>query len=234
MPSQHSSAESPCWQLEKQYATLRMDELHGQVDLNCPEQGIGQLVYQGNPLPGFLLGVVAEEEGHPTSLVLAREPYVRGSDLVICYDQTLHGQPYSLQIYWRAKSGEQGQPRIELIISLQTDLLENYPRLLASSRLESNPIDATSRPKKSAIFRLFDGKTSYLEMVATGDSVSQAVEPENKGTNQSRWPLGGDFLEKGVLRRMRIRGQFVPRGQDLELATALQAELESEQPPISI
>ncbi len=230
MASQHSAAEPPCWQLQQQDATLRMAGLHGQVDLRRPEQGIGQLVYQGNPLLGFLLGIAAEEK---QALGPIREQYARGSDLVVCYDQTLHAQPYSLQICWRATLDEERQIRIELIVSLQTDLLENHPSLLASSRLKSQPLPPTTCPKHSAIFRLPDGETSYLEVVATSDSVGQGVHPGSDGTGQSHWPLGGDFLEKGVLRRARIRGQFVPQDRDIELATVLQTKLESEQPPIS-
>ena len=46
--------------------------------------------------------------------------------------------------------------------------------------------------------------------------------------------LGGAFLEKGVIRRMRVRGAFLPRGDDLELAAQSLAELAADAPPLTV
>ena len=45
--------------------------------------------------------------------------------------------------------------------------------------------------------------------------------------------LAGTFLEKGVLRRMRVRGALLPRERDLQLASQCLVRLAEESPPLT-
>ena len=46
--------------------------------------------------------------------------------------------------------------------------------------------------------------------------------------------LGGSFLEKGVIRRLRFRGAFLPRENDLQRAAQLFTDLAAETPPLTV
>jgi hypothetical protein len=46
--------------------------------------------------------------------------------------------------------------------------------------------------------------------------------------------LGGSFLEKGAIRRLRFRGAFLPRENDLQRAAQLFTDLAADSPPLTV
>jgi hypothetical protein len=52
-----------------------------------------------------------------------------------------------------------------------------------------------------------------------GDAADLFVAPGEAGTQQSCWRLFGSFLEKGVIRRARLRADLLPREHDVAMAT---------------
>ncbi|RIK73536.1 MAG: hypothetical protein DCC67_17810, partial [Planctomycetota bacterium] len=47
------------------------------------------------------------------------------------------------------------------------------------------------------------------------------------------WRFGGCFMERGVIRRLRLRGSVVPSAGDEAAAQRLVEELAAEQPPLT-
>jgi hypothetical protein len=73
---------------------------------------------------------------------------------------------------------------------------------------------------------------SYIEVVPAEDFVH--VAPSDEGpTASSSWIYAGHFMERGVIRRLRVRGAIVPRVDDLEAAVRLRTHWLAEQPPLT-
>ena len=75
----------------------------------------------------------------PAGLNVA-ESYVRGCDLVATYEPR-DDWPYSPQIYWTRRFTETTDQRLgslSLFVSLQTHLLDTWPRLSIESLLETD------------------------------------------------------------------------------------------------
>lgn len=135
------------------------------------------------------------------------------------------------------------------ILSLQTDLLESFPQLTTESNLETGQVQIVTAeghttlhdeqhttPNDSSdcvLCRPQAGNWSYAEMTHPDDLGSWQVLAARQGETIIRRQLGGNFLEKGVIRRLRVRGAFLPRENDVELAVACQKEFAAEQPPLT-
>ncbi len=197
--------------------------------------------------------------GYPTSAQqlppAELEVFVRGADLVARYQQ-FSGQPFTCQIYWRI-----GQWRsailVDTIISVHTELLETFPSIFLESCLPGREvwqISSTGQPTELPAETILDSDASscaagivsrppgaawsYAEMVHPEDGGAWQIE---KLPSVSAGPpgyairrrLGGEFLEKGVIRRLRVRGAFLPRQGDLALATDCWASLATAAPPLT-
>jgi hypothetical protein len=69
------------------------------------------------------------------------------------------------------------------------------------------------------LFRPQESSASYCEMVEPEESAGCETS-EDGGSTAIRWTLFPDSLEKGVIRRARVRGLILPRQGDEELALA--------------
>jgi hypothetical protein len=123
---------------------------------------------------------------------------------------------------------------------------------LASSGLASSGLSsvdpsikelASDRPG-SAVYRLRELPWSYVEMVYPADfghwlgsmsanDLSHEGHPHEEGDWTSRWDLGCKLLEKGVIRRLQLRGLLLPRQNDLILARRGQATFAAEKLPLA-
>jgi hypothetical protein len=84
-----------------------------------------------------------------------------------------------------------------------------------------------------AALRLAGTSWSYVETSPPGDFAASQVEIVKGGMRSMQWRFGREFMERGVIRRLRLRAAFVPRQRDEERVKRLQAELASEEPPLT-
>ena len=249
MTTRSSQCDSSAWRLDSNKATLCTPALTASIDLLKPSTGFSQLIFRDAPIDGFALGVNLDG-GAALSKADITDAFVRGSDLVVTYNET-NERPFSLQVYWRATIGEQGALLLDTILSFQTDLLESFPELTVETLLPAAtarflPDDQTKTTKLTLPAELpADRNGSLLLRATSGDwSYAETSHPEDRGEcqierrqDESLWlrrQLGGSFLEKGVIRSLRVRGVFLPSEGDLALATQCLASLATEEPPLTV
>jgi hypothetical protein len=235
------------WQIDSNRAQLWTPQLTGVVDLQNPSRGLSQLLYQGQPVAGSLLGVLPSDATLFTDGEMC-DQFVRGDDLVVTYRET-RAQPFSLQIYWRATTDHRGALVLDLILSLQTDLLESFPALTVQTELSADtveclpsletltvtaeqPLELPAERGEGLLLRQNGAAWSYAETTHPEDREASRLVQANRLTLQR--PLGGRFLEKGVIRCLRVRGVLLPRAQDVELATHHLEALAHAQPPLTV
>jgi len=253
------------WQLDSHLATLRTSHLTGILDVERPRLGLRQLksgadVYRGTHLLGVQWGDDAADELRALS-----DCYVRGSDLIATYAEAPE-RPYAPQVYWRAigrASGGHGPPvlsaseiPLELLVSVQTPLLDAQPEMTATSRvpavevlhlLESergrfSPLDLdeslTSIDAHNStgclLLRLADGRRSYVEMVHPLDFVQGRLNVSLAGDGVLlSHTLIDCRMEKGVIIRARLRGCFLDRQDDMNAAVRLFEDFAGSALPLS-
>jgi hypothetical protein len=187
------------------------------------------------------------------------DAYVRGCDLVAGYAEAPQGavQPH---VYFRA--GRQAAAAgLELIVSMQTSLLDSQPESLVTSELPAQEVLVLDSVRKQVpehlpltglpatyqglagkaaylfLFRLSDA-LSYAEMVHPGDFVSVGLEQmpsDAPGNPQLKltWRLFPERLEKGVIRRCRVAGWFLPRENDQQQSADLFRRMVEEPLPLT-
>jgi hypothetical protein len=235
------------WQLTEAVARLTHCPLEARVDLLNPALGMHALTWNAAPLAGNLLGVtVAEESAPPMPVAIAgSDRYVRGNDLVANYPEC-KAQHFTLQVYWRIATSAPNLTVIDAIVSLQTSLLECFPKAVLTTKLPSGEVLAitndgsllavaadrlTSDEPAGVLVRGDDHAWSYLEMTHPTDLGCWRVT--RTGGIQLERELGGEFQEKGVIRRLRVRGAFMARDSDEETAAQLIAEFAASEPPLT-
>ena len=247
------------WQLvDNHHAQLTGDSLTAQVDAHAPQQGLDQLAVGGQSLGGHLLAVRFLPEGGRTNAVLA-ESYVRGDDLVATY-VPVDERPYRPQLYWRLQPTIGELPAvaaIDLMVSIQTNRLDSHPQMLVTSGVtaaevwhlsaagEAVPIDLSSGSAVSlspdngdgcVLLRTTTGdgsQISYAEMIHPSDFANLVVRRADCGEIQIEHRLFASFLEKGVIRRARLRGVLLEREGDVEAAAAWYQALVSDHLPLT-
>lgn len=222
-----TASDSAIWKLIAKTAELRTSQLGGQIDLRNSLRGLHKLTYCGTAIEGSVLGVATGEAsvGEGTSVV---EAFVRGDDLVATY-RVAGEEAFSLQVYWTVTSYENRVVVIDTLLSLETPLLESFPKVIVKSELPSVEVLQPDEGREVLILRSVDNDWSYAEMAHPAEPGDLRID--EKGVIQRS--LGGAFLEKGVVRRLRLRGVFLPRKNDLQLASECLAELVAEAPPLT-
>lgn len=246
----NNESTQPFWNIESHQAILSTDMLKATVDLRNPGCGLQTLRLAGKTVDGFALG--ASPNGVQS---IAREAigdaFVRGNDLVVTYTQT-DERPFALQVYWRVVRPSQGGVIVDTILSLQTDLLESFPEVEVTSNLPADSVWWLPDFCDGNVQRVAEQAELDRDTVVTRDllirfptcnfSYAQRTHPDDRGRIQASRTssgvtiasrLGGRFLEKGVIRRLLVRGVFVPQEHDLQLANNYLTALETEQPPLT-
>jgi hypothetical protein len=182
------------------------------------------------------------------------DAYVRGSDVVASYQAT-NDWPYSPQIYWSADSTCSSAgvlASLSLLVSVQTNLLDTFPRITVGSRMPAVEVlhaswdsgnfrtqrierDFTIKPEGGIyclLHRIPDGNASYAEFMLASSFESLDIECLN-GHIHGSWRLFAEFLEKGVIRRARIHAAFLRRVDDVALAAACCHAIEKESLPLT-
>jgi len=176
------------WSLDGTTARLKTDSLAATLDLRRPNQGLNDVqVALGPPswqpveTRGLLRicrasGTECDEE--------IQDRYVRGSDLVVTYAAS-ETNPVNPQIYWRAlQVDDVAGAGVELIVSVQTSLLDSNPATSISDVLAADEMfvlrdpnarqfeplamdrlttEATPAPRTAAVFlyRLVGARVTY-------------------------------------------------------------------------
>jgi hypothetical protein len=239
------------WELNDSEARLTLGPLTGQIDVRHPFAGLSA-IFAGAKLHVFR--VELPPPPHP-SRDESPECYVRGQDLVCTYPQ--HDQrKIRGQVYWRALEwGPDRAPCLDLIVSVQTSLLDSDPTLNLRSNLPAPEVlrvknveqavteDITPKSNDQIItlrgsipacwlFRLRAGNFSYAEMVHPSDFVSSCFQETALEIEHSTQLFRGP-LEKGVILRSRLRGVILPRSNDVAAAIACYQEFAASEPPLT-
>ena len=128
MSDQDVSAVAEVWNIAGGTAKLAMAPLEAQVSLTQLAAGATNLQWQGAQLAGQLLGVSAGVDPE------TQDSFVRGSDLVLsCHSQ--EPQEFRWQAYWRVCGLSDSAVQIDLIVSLETPLLESFPQFRTCTSL---------------------------------------------------------------------------------------------------
>jgi hypothetical protein len=191
-------------------------------------------------LAGTILGL--HPYGEPNgSLGSLEDCYLRGTDLVAVYTQAAQ-RSQRTQVYWRHKemiattNSAEKIFGVEMVVSVQTDLLDSLPELETQTTLVAKEVlqitdledltavslreDRTLLPDQGPcciVLRLNDSQLSYVEMEPAQDFRELRVRHTSDQVSL-RHRLFPQRLEKGVILRARVRGLFVPRGNDLQSA----------------
>lgn len=245
------------WQQNGEQAQFVCAEWQARLDALRPAAGLSDVSYQGLPLAeSSFLGLDLEVADR----AIIADCYPRGGDFIVRYLQTA-ARPFAVMVYWRAGWFEhdgQSYPRIDLVVSVETSLLDSRPQLSAVSHLKlaGGPLVYSgdgclqaavgqAAGDQGSGFRV-QNRICYVEMCHPGDSMSTLVETPDVGTgtqDQATLASGqqvrcltrlfGQPLEKGVILRSRMRGLFVPQDRSEELARAALADLVHSPPPLT-
>jgi hypothetical protein len=235
------------WQLTQSLGQLNCGALAARVNVERPSLGLHELSLNGKPIAGQLLGVtVAEEGAPPKELAIAGiDCFVRGGDLVANYPQC-ETQPFTLHNYWRIAEVSDKLVVIDAIVSLQTTLLECYPKTILTTALpaEHSLVLSTEETAEQSVSSIFESdelvgillrgihpEWSYVEITHPTDLGTWRIE--KNGTTRMQRELGGEFQEKGVIRRLRVRGAFVAANNDRELARQIMSDFVVAPPPLT-
>lgn len=225
------ASRSEFWQLDGSRAILHASRLRGAVDLLHPCRGVTGMCLDGSALVGWLMAVdVVATDGcgspcdQPWQI---SDVYIRGRDLVATYREPLE-QPFNLQLYWRIVDALDGAAALDLICSVQTPLWEARPGVTVCSSMFELPAET----RGASLVTHGHGRLSYVETTRSGDFTPTAPGTQGEFAG-AYWQFGPQFMEKGVIRRLQVRGAFVPRDTATRDADRLAHELGQEEPALT-
>jgi hypothetical protein len=256
-----SSIAADSWRFQNSIAQLRCGAVSGSVDVSHPELGLQSIAVGTDSLGGSILSVRrSNESGSPQPYQISSWPladaYVRGRDLVASYAPA-DGWPFSPQIYWRINPSDAADElsSLSLLVSVQTHLLETWPRISIESRLHAAEALIVStqvsdnagtnvlshgehvfNPAASPgciVFRFAGADFSYAEIIPPGDYRELRVSWSANGFCHTAWSLFADFLEKGVIWRARLQSLLLSRNNDVALARACCREIDQRPLPLT-
>ena len=252
-------SEAP-WQIKQSTAYLSLPGVEAVVDTAKPVDGLGGLCIAGRELSGSIFRLTMPSAGQNIATD-ETEAHLRGNDLIVTYDSTVQW-PFRTQVCWRAIDATDGLATlggVDLIASMQTQLLDSHPelsvttslpvsQLLALNNAESERFEevtlageqpvtlASPRGVGCLLYRFATAKGdgpafSYAEMTHPADVGSAVLQQDPTGSLSVERRLFSSPLEKGVILRTRLRGIFLEPSGDADAALAWhRVWLESEVP----
>jgi hypothetical protein len=247
-----ASGTSP-WSINGAQAYLCAGPLSAELELARPDAGLHAISVCGHKLTAGLHCVHRIPDSIPGQEPVPwdkfpwplpeADAYVRGNDLVITYS-TNDEWPFSPQIYREANClacVPTVLASMSLLVSVQTHLLDTWPRIGVRSGLacgeilrvtssdgrfrRTEPISLGRRFAESTeacciVYRLLGAPLSYIEIMLANDYCDVKVQKLGSVGGDVKWELFSEFLEKGVIRRARLHSAFVRRENDVEVAAA--------------
>jgi len=245
------------WKIDRRRARIQLDDLVAAIDLTEPARGLAGLRVGNDPLDeAALLGVEVPPPAAPDreSLSGAR---ARGTSLTAAYRGSADW-PIGVEATWRAEgpsASGAALATLALMVSVETQVLDARPELAVASVLPTTDVlrlvDAQSSRFESAggesprliepsggpgclLFRFPQSDFSYAEMVHPLDFLDSRLAGGTgpRPTFGLRHRLFGGPLEKGVIRRARVYGVFLPRDGDAGIAVESYARFAAAEPPL--
>jgi len=249
------SEEDASWHIDDEHVHLCCGPLSGRVEF--ASVGIHFFPERWNSTPLDELSLLFTRGPSDVFRLVLKEWYVRGTDLVAHFERT-PSHHLTLALYWRAGySREHRSVSMEMILSMQTDLLDSLPQAQVHSfsqggqlwqtdsfskkrfeQVRANQVGARragqTSPEQLFVFRNEKLGLSYAQTVHPSDFVAAEIgADEISGLWGVASKLFPERLEKGVIRRGRICGWFMPVENDLETAVALARQFANEPLPLT-
>ena len=217
------------WTINSTLARLNIPVLTGEVDAAYPWRGFELAASKAPHVALLKVQTRAIDADAPEAML---DLYQRGEDLVATYAETAE-RNVRRKFIGADIDAAHDAAGLEVILSAQTSLLDSQPATHVGSALppgeaivlneRGTPVEFDAQSPRAVLFRPEYFAMSYLEMVHPTDFAG--VQLENLGgLNSVRWRLFPESLEKGVIRRGRVRGLFLPRDSDLDQAPQLLAD----------
>jgi hypothetical protein len=237
------SMQQNLWQLTDSIATSESNAFRARLDLKKPDAGLQlNVVTNDSPVALNIFGIT--QQAAQSIDVAKLDAYVRGRDLVALYDES---QPDHLrtQVYWRALAAndlsESCKPEsvvaaFELILSVNTSLLDSDPQVTVRSTIPSNDsviqLNVGASEASAVLVRLPGGKLTYVEAVHPADACPSWIDRQDAGM-QINHLLFQQRLEKGVILRARIRAAIISSEHDERLSAELYQHFAASEPPLT-
>jgi hypothetical protein len=222
---------SATWRLQGHHAHLESAALPATLDLAQPWLGL--------QIPGCdrarFLGVGLDTIGAQQSPqpIDEYDAYVRGNDLVVTYEQTAD-RPIRTTLYWRALPEEAtAGVAVELVVSVQTSLLESRPALEVRSLAPAAELAPGYEQGSACLVRLSGGELSYFEALHPAAYAESSAETGTEGIVVRHRVFFPEELEKGVILRARLRAIVLPRAGDSEAAARYHQSFLASPPPLT-
>lgn len=195
------------WSLTQQTATLSMAGWQWTLDLAQPQAGLKVMPTLGGDCWHLLQITPA-----PRHACEIEDSFARGSDLMIRYGQS-ESDSFAFQLDLRAvpQSGlGPFQCGLDLWLSVQTQLLDSHPTLEVSNEVSAarwSATDTEGKPARRDTLAALACRTaaSSIAIFVHPSDRSQAELLRPTDATSSRVRLFGNFMEKGVIRRGRLR-----------------------------
>jgi hypothetical protein len=211
------------WRLDGSTARFESQAFSAVVDVAAPHHALSSLRYAGEVIAGSLLGVAVDDLRSDDA---PSDAYVRGNDLVVAYRET-EQRPFGVQVYWSVSLADEGIAIVDATTSIQTRQWEAYPRVAVTSTLAGS--EFVARDETSILLRPAGSQWSYAELALPGDFDGV----HDASAIRSRWTFDGHFMERGVIRRLRVRGMLMARADDMQATDRAQAAFAVELPPLT-
>ncbi len=163
------------------------------------------------------------------------DSYVRGRDLVATYEQNAE-RPIRATLYWRAldeADAAGARFAIELVVSVQTSLLESRPTLEVQSDAPATAIPLPPELGGCSLLRLADSDASYLELLHPTAFAASELEVDAARVRLRHRLFFPEDLEKGVILRARLRAIVLPTAGDSEAAARYHRSFLASPPPLT-
>ncbi|TWT99936.1 hypothetical protein Pla108_08800 [Botrimarina colliarenosi] len=200
-------------------ALLRCGPFRAALPTGDPAAGLRDVSFDGVALAATLFSVTTPAG----PLAPASETYVRGGDYVSTHPPT-EGFPFRTQLYWSAKPVAGGGVAATLSLSLQTDLLDTSPVLTlgvsqATAPTVSGDACRFDLPNATLIIAPHPTDAAECEAAASDDGCVLSLSPP--------------FLEKGVIRRLRVAAIVLPAGVSNPAVSEAIADLADDPLPLT-
>ena len=224
------------WELKNETATAKTHTLTATFDASKPYRGLAVSFGKAEPIRLF-------------SFLLSEPPieqYVRGNDLVSKYPAR-NSDLVSYTTYYRLSEDGRG---IDFILSAQTSLLDSAPLTQVVSEFADAGL--LFKPSESSPLRPVEGEQVFptstcpqFFLVRPNEqpdhSIALMIHPTDFHRGNVRLEplptvslsLFPSALEKGVIRRGKLKMHLVDRGNDVGIAEKLFDELEAAAPPLT-
>lgn len=226
--TEHLGVTAVDWQLQADQASLETE--HWQVELDPRAPNAGLQIRVGTTQLGQFFRI----EPKPSHSFSIQEAYVRQDDLIVRYEQS-GDDLYTVQLNWRRLDWETPDAlALELWISVQTSLLDTHPVIdvrscTAGTRWHSLSLNDLSISSNDTTVIGLVKKSAVTVMVMVEPSDAKLANRVLDLNEDFALRIFGDFMEKGVIRRTRLR-LFAMTGEITRSKIAQQYRLFSESP----